>query len=92
MLRLGVLGNGGDGVTFCGFGCFWGYLWIMWILECLWDFAPLVVFWSLIICVIVFYDVFLCCVVVLFKLLIMSVSNLLVILLVGDSGGMEYFS
>ena len=49
-------------------------------------------FWSLIICVIVFYDVFLCCVVVSFKLLIMSVSNLLVILLVGDSGGMEYFS
>ena len=39
-----------------------------------------------------FYDVFLCRVVVLFKLLIMSVSNLLVILLVGDSGGMEYFS
>ena len=39
-----------------------------------------------------FYDVFLCRVVVLFKLLIMSVNNLLVILLVGDSGGMEYFS
>jgi hypothetical protein len=29
---------------------------------------------------------------VLFKLLIMSVNNLLVILLVGNSGGMEYFS
>ena len=39
-----------------------------------------------------FYLVFVCCEYVLFKLLIMSVNNLLVILLVGDSGGMEYFS
>ena len=33
-----------------------------------------------------------CFVVVLLKLLIMSVSNLLITLLVGNSGGMKFFS
>ena len=61
-------------------------------MGCLWDFAPLVVFMGLIDCFIVFYAVGMCCVYILLKLLIMSVNNLLVILLVGDSGGMEYFS
>ena len=36
--------------------------------------------------------VLMCFVIVLFKLLIMSVSNLLINLFVGNSGGMKFFS
>ena len=48
-------------------------------LDCLWDFAPLVVFVGLIDCFIVFYVAVVCYASKLLKSLIMSVNNLLVI-------------
>jgi hypothetical protein len=57
----------------------------------LWDFAPLIVIAVLIDCFIMFYIVVVCSMVKLLKLLIMSVSNLLVIFWVGNGGELKFF-
>ena len=62
------------------------------IFICLWDFTPLVCIMELIGCYIVFYVVVLCCVGKWLKWLIISVNNLLITFLVGNSGELKYFS